>query len=60
MFEKREKVKLADALGRIALDVPVSCPPAILPVIPGEVVDENIIKILKYYGIKEIYVEKSI
>ena len=60
LFEKREKVKLVNALGRIALDVPVSCPPAILPVIPGEVVDENIIKILKYYGIKEIYVKKSI
>ncbi len=55
----RIKVNVNDALGLVAADVPVSCPPAILPVIPGEVVDENIIKILKYYGIKEIYVEKS-
>ena len=34
------------------------CPPAILPVVPGEVIDEDIIKILKYYGIKKIKVIK--
>ena len=58
IFWPRVKVKTEDAKGRIAADVPVSCPPAILPVIPGEAVDENIIKILQYYGIKEIYVKQ--
>ena len=52
----RVKIRVDKALGRVAANVVLSCPPAILPVIPGEIVDGKIIRILKYYGIKEIYV----
>ena len=55
----RETVSVSDALGRIAAMVTVSCPPAILPVIPGERIDEGIIRLLKYYGIDTVSVLKT-
>ena len=41
-------------LGKIAADTTISCPPAISPIVAGERIDENILKILQYYGITEI------
>ncbi len=41
-------------LGKIAADTTISCPPAISPIVAGERIDENILRILQYYGITEI------
>jgi arginine/lysine/ornithine decarboxylase len=36
----------------------MGCPPAILPVVPGEKIDRGVIEILTYYGKQEITVLK--
>ncbi|SEP61224.1 Arginine/lysine/ornithine decarboxylase [Lachnospiraceae bacterium NE2001] len=41
-------------IGKIAADSVISCPPAIAPVAAGEVIDENVVKVLKHYSIEEI------
>ena len=58
IFSGYETVDTDMSCGRIAAEAAAKCPPAILPVVPGEVIDEDIIKILKYYGIKKIKVIK--
>lgn len=56
-FLSHKKVKADDSLvGKIVADTSVSCPPAVSPIVAGEIVEEEIIKILKYYGIDEIEV----
>ena len=59
LMKATETISVKDAEGRVAADVHVSCPPAILPVVPGEKVDRQAIEILKYYGIKELTVLKA-
>ena len=59
LFCNEEKVNVDSAKGRIISSISVSCPPAIPLIFSGEVVDENSIKIMKYYGIKECYVVKE-
>ncbi len=51
-----ETVPVEKSLGRIAADLSMGCPPAILPVVPGEKIDSEIIDILRYYGKTEITV----
>lgn len=58
VFSKSETVKTAEAAGRICADTLVSCPPAIPIAVPGEVIDENTVKCLEYYGKTEIRVIK--
>ena len=53
-----EEVPVEEALGRIATDVRIGCPPAVLPVVPGEKIDRGVVDILNYYGIKTISVLK--
>ena len=36
----------------------ISCPPAIAPIVAGEVIDENVLKVLKHYNIKTLEVLK--
>lgn len=56
-FLPHKKVKVDDSLiGKVVADTSVSCPPAVSPIVAGEIVEEEIIKILKYYGIDEIEV----
>lgn len=43
-------------IGRTAADTMVSCPPAVSPVVAGEIIDENIVRILEYYGAISIQV----
>ena len=57
-FSRCEEVKCSDALGRISALPTVGCPPAVPIIMCGEVIDENIISCLKYYGIKKILVVK--
>ena len=53
-----EKVKVAEAEGRICAVGSVACPPAIPIVIAGEVIGPEEINALSYYGITEIDVIK--
>ena len=59
LFSQSERVATENSLGRICASPSVSCPPAIPPVISGEVIDEKTIEILLYYGINEIDVIKE-
>ena len=51
-------VDVSKSLGKICSSVTVSCPPAILPVIPGEIISESAIEVMKYYGIESVRVVK--
>ena len=57
-FSKKERIPLENALYRVFGDVQVSCPPAVSPIVCGEVIDENIINLLKYYGFDTVTVIK--
>jgi arginine/lysine/ornithine decarboxylase len=57
LFSDYEEVEVARALGRVSMEAAAKCPPAILPIVPGEVVNEDVIKILNFYGIKTIRVK---
>lgn len=59
IFSKEEKVNVKDAKGRVVSSISVSCPPAIPLIFSGEVIDDNSIKIMEYYGIKECFVVKE-
>ena len=58
MLSPSQTVKVCDAVGRILANAEISCPPAIPIAICGEVIDENVIAALKYYGINECSVIK--
>lgn len=48
-------VKVDDSIiGEIAADNLTGCPPAITPVIAGEKINQNIVDIMKFYGVEEI------
>ncbi len=56
IFAGQEMVKASDALGRVCGAPTVSCPPAIPIVVPGEVINEEAIKLFTYYGIEQVAV----
>ena len=58
LFAPSMKVDASKSLGQICSSVIVSCPPAILPVIPGEIISESAIEVMKYYGIESVRVVK--
>ena len=53
-----EVVSVEDALGRVCAVDTVACPPAVPVIIPGEVIDEGVITVATYYGIKTFTVIK--
>ena len=53
-----EDLPVEDSVDRICADVRIGCPPAVLPVVPGERIDASIVPILRYYGIRTISVLK--
>ena len=53
-----ETVSVDNANGKILSEVTVSCPPAVPIIVSGEVIDDNVISILKYYGVKSVKVVK--
>lgn len=55
-FAARETIPTEKALGRIAAESVTVCPPCIPIAAAGEVIDENIIKILKIYSIFNVNV----
>ena len=59
LFAPSMTVDVSKSLGKICSSVTVSCPPAILPVIPGEIISECSIEVMKYYGIETVRVVKE-
>ena len=58
LFRPTETVPVEESFGRIAADTSMGCPPAVLPVVPGEKIDRSVVEILQYYGKQEITVLK--
>ena len=46
-----ELLPAEDCLGRICSISTVGCPPAIPPVMPGEVITREVLECFKYYGV---------
>lgn len=59
LFSSSITLDVSKSLGQVCSSVTVSCPPAILPVIPGEVINEYSIEVMKYYGIETVRVVKE-
>lgn len=59
LFSSSITLDVSKSLGQVCSSVIVSCPPAILPVIPGEVISESSIEVMKYYGIETVRVVKE-
>lgn len=59
MFMLSENISVDVAVGRILASVSVSCPPAIPVAICGEELNENAVRLFKYYGIDRINVIKQ-
>ena len=59
VFAPSMTVDVSKSLGKICSSVTVSCPPAILPVIPGEIISECSIEVMKYYSIETVRVVKE-
>ena len=59
LFSSSITLDVSKSLGQVCSSVTVSCPPAILPVIPGEVINESSIEVTKYYGIETVRVVKE-
>ncbi|MEE0667404.1 aminotransferase class V-fold PLP-dependent enzyme [Holdemanella biformis] len=59
LFAQSTMIEVSRSLGQVCSSVTVSCPPAILPVIPGEVISESSIEVMKYYGIETVRVVKE-
>jgi arginine/lysine/ornithine decarboxylase len=53
MLAPSECIPIEKALGRTVCSLAIGCPPAVPPVVCGEVADEKTIEILRYYGINE-------
>lgn len=58
LFAEQETVKVQNAIGRVCAAPNVACPPAVPPIMSGEVITKDVVKILNYYGIKKIDVVK--
>ncbi len=54
VFSETEEVDASRALGRISAETRLHCPPAIPIVMPGERIDEDVVKLLKRYGYETI------
>lgn len=55
-LSESEVIPSKNAIGRICAGVKVPCPPAVPIVISGEVIDENAVDALIYYGVDEVEV----
>lgn len=57
-FALHERLPVDECLGRVLASMNVSCPPAVPVAVCGEIIDEQTIACLKYYGITECEVVK--
>ena len=59
MMSFAENVATDEALGRIAAFPGLGCPPAVPVRYPGEIIDDNAISVMRYYGIERCEVVKE-
>lgn len=59
LFAQSTMIEVSKSLGQVCSSVSVSCPPAILPVIPGEFISKSAVEVMKYYGIETVRVVKE-
>ena len=59
LLSPAEEVSVDQALGRILSSAHTSCPPAVPIAVSGEMVDEQVIKCLKYYGVESVWTVKG-
>ncbi len=60
VFSPYERVAASEALGRILAEPSVFCPPAVPILVPGELIDENALRVFDYYGIETLPVVKEV
>lgn len=58
VFSQSEEINITCASGRICSKVVIACPPGIPIVVPGEIIDESVIKIFQRYSIFTVNVVK--
>ena len=56
VISRHETVNVTEALGRVCASPTVACPPAIAVAVPGELIDENLIRIFQKYDIETVEV----
>ena len=49
-FSAREEIPIENALGRVCAELNVACPPCVSVITCGEVYNESVIELSKYYG----------
>lgn len=59
IFARHEMIDTKDALGRVCASPTVSCPPAVPVVVSGEIITEEAIRLLLFYGVDRIDVLKD-
>lgn len=59
LFAPSETVSVEKAPGRVLAGLAVSCPPAVAPAVPGEVLTRDVVEIYRYYGIDSVDVVKE-
>lgn len=59
LLSPSERLSLSDSIGRTLTGLSVSCPPAVAPAVPGEVLTEAIAEVYRYYGVETVSVVKN-
>ena len=54
-----EELRVEESVGRILANAALSCPPAVPVVVCGEIIDEESVRAMKYYGIEKCFVIKQ-
>jgi arginine/lysine/ornithine decarboxylase len=57
-FAPRERLPIAECLGRVLASMSISCPPAVPIVVSGERITERDVEVFKYYRIDKVSVIK--
>ena len=58
VFSSKETVCVKNSEGRICASLAITCPPAVPPIVSGEIISRNAIDCMLYYGIDKIEVVK--
>ena len=53
LFSNSHEIPTSDALGEVLASAEISCPPAVSLAVAGEVIDNEVLNSMEYYGIKK-------
>lgn len=56
LFAPRKCIPVEQSAGRVLAAVTMSCPPAVPAVVCGEIIPDEAIPVLQYYGTQEVWV----